>query len=1204
MPPPPPRPPGPRNHNAEASCKTGLPTTHTERPPDVDLTVETLEPDSKASAGDLPSSLRSGRTVRPPNLGQPLDTHLTSDTRRAKANDEDDPRGAHLQHPPGQLPRRPFAPSDIRSYLASPEGKNSEEAIRAESKHPDLKGLNADRHHRYKRIATPRVITLNIRGLSAAESASRSRLKRVRQTLKSLAGRADVICLQEVMCDLKSLVGLKLLPGFRAYANPSRTAILIRESLLVDCAIVERILDSGYIHSVEVTPTGPNSVFLASWTVLNVYLQCGATAEARSKRANQIELLSKYTPPTDFLLATGDWNMVLSDNDTSSGSHEASRPEDRKSLRSALHDLHLREAYQPDHTRFGVNAAGNYTSSRLDRHYYSHSTSLQTIMKPSCEVLPLPIAARANPEKGIAALTDHRPVLLIFQPNGVEKGFRFKIPSHVADDTLLHKAIEAEWATVKKPNNPIHLLSNFKKLIVKHARAAMAERRSLAESNSARLTVAISLLGRGLAGTRPIVLRRRFGGVAPDLVHLFKRDFEEHKGSAFPALTNFIAGQLAEPSFSPPPTQEKRVPFNFLKYAKNTLPSSREHITSLDTDAGVVDRAEDIAAELKKHWEPIWAKKNIPWSKIRDYLATYPKRVCQQVKRITLKIVRATILKPRQSSAGRDGIPFSLYKALVDIAAPIFLKVIQHLESGKPANRSFNWADIFFIPKKRGIKTALQTRPISVSNTDNRIIANCLLSVLALPLNSFVDPSQHAFLHGRSIETPIRRVNQRFYEALSSQEQLQVLLIDFAKAFDSVSTKFLFSLLRHIGIPEWALNIVHALYAKVKARPILAEKHRVWINMADGLKQGCPLSPVFFAVVMDPLLYCLKQIHQVEPLGFADDLSVIYSEVGTGNAIAKTIDAYSRVSGPLVNFTKTVILCTLGDGEDALDELPLTWNAVKCSEFERYLGTFVGRKVDVNKVFMQAWDKLTNRLRQYTPVKHTFNLQGRVDIANSFLLPLFSFLFRFYMMTKSFMDDVEKAIAKWVVPNSRYQFDHLTTLPAAGGIHRPLRSVFLTNIATLLRKTDDPPAPDDFEYDLSSCHMAMHRRIAARYYHHLCDTPPPPMKPSRIFSAPFAMPMTRRSRPWWLRSAGPEDGTTQLRRSLPIGSAVMSAPSQLRSPPSSVRISSNLSTTACPPNIGLGTSQTPTPSALCVVSRMRRSITSTPIARSPLTLSP
>ena len=48
------------------------------------------------------------------------------------------------------------------------------------------------------------------------------------------------------------------------------------------------------------------------------------------------------------------------------------------------------------------------------------------------------------------------------------------------------------------------------------------------------------------------------------------------------------------------------------------------------------------------------------------------------------------------------------------------------------------------------------------------------------------------------------------------------------------------------------------------------------------------------------------------------------------------------------------------------------------------------------------------------------------------------------MMNQSFMADVEKAIANWVVPNKRYTFEHLTTLTAAGGIHRPLRSIFLT----------------------------------------------------------------------------------------------------------------------------------------------------------------
>ena len=82
-----------------------------------------------------------------------------------------------------------------------------------------------------------------------------------------------------------------------------------------------------------------------------------------------------------------------------------------------------------------------------------------------------------------------------------------------------------------------------------------------------------------------------------------------------------------------------------------------------------------------------------------------------------------------------------------------------------------------------------------------------------------------------------------------------------------------------------------------------------------------------------PLFHFLESIHQVEPLGYADDLSVMYSSARSGNPIAKTIDSYSLVAGPLVNFAKTVIVCTVGDGEDALDELPLTWAEVHCSNF-------------------------------------------------------------------------------------------------------------------------------------------------------------------------------------------------------------------------------------------------------------------------------
>ena len=613
MPPPPPRPPSGRNHNAEASCKIRPLVARARRPADFDLTVEAPHPNGEAPAVfDLtvespahpsPSHPRNSdlRASGPLNAGCPPATDLEADSRRANGIAGGAPRQACRAYPSTTPPRRPSVPTDIRSYLPRPSMSSPSAAGNADSKLPDLSGLNPALYHRYKRIATPRVITFNIRGLSMSENADRTRSRRVRTTLRALAKLADVILLQETMCNLKNLDGLRLIPGFKAFVNPGSTAIFIRISLLEGCTLKHTIIDPGFIHSVDVVPREDASpIFLASWSVLNVYLKCGVKATDLSKRRSQLQLLNRYTSPTDFLLAAGDWNMVLSSNDTSTGSHAASYAQDQKSLRNALHHLGLNEAYQPDFTRKGPTPSGSIAGSRLDRPYYSHSTPYQTVMKASSEVLPFPFsdAAKAQVDKGIAALTDHWPVRMLFHPNSIEQGFRFKIPKHVAKDPALIEAIEAEWSTTDKPDHPIHLLSSFKKVILAQARSSMAARRTKATSNSARLTVAITLLNRGLAGVRPIVLRRRFGAIAPDLVHLFKQDYTEHKGRSFPALTSLVADLMAEPSVSPPPSQEKRVPFNFLKFAKNTLPSSREHITSLAKGSDVIDRAADIAAEL------------------------------------------------------------------------------------------------------------------------------------------------------------------------------------------------------------------------------------------------------------------------------------------------------------------------------------------------------------------------------------------------------------------------------------------------------------------------------------------------------------------------------------------------------------------------------------------------------------------------------
>ena len=95
------------------------------------------------------------------------------------------------------------------------------------------------------------------------------------------------------------------------------------------------------------------------------------------------------------------------------------------------------------------------------------------------------------------------------------------------------------------------------------------------------------------------------------------------------------------------------------------------------------------------------------------------------------------------------------------------------------------------------------------------------------------------------------------------------LFLDFAKAYDSVSRRYLLTLMCRIGVPHSYCCLVDGLFTETEAKPIMRSGHGVRIYMEDGLKQGCPLSPLF-VLAMDPLMTRLAEVTMVEEKAFAD----------------------------------------------------------------------------------------------------------------------------------------------------------------------------------------------------------------------------------------------------------------------------------------------------------------------------------------------
>ena len=557
-------------------------------------------------------------------------------------------------------------------------------------------------------------------------------------------------------------------------------------------------------------------------------------------------------------------------------------------------------------------------------------------------------------------------------------------------------------------------------------------------------------------------------------------------------------GKYIQGVFKSGPIAKRKGRENFLKSASHTLPHGKQHLSHLVTDTG--DRIEasgDMASALKKAWEPVWGHTNPSPEVISDYLGSYLKRASKPFPKLSVEHFRTVMSKPRDSSTGPDGIPFSVYRHLVDIAAPLLYRYALSMSCGGRTNKSFNFTNLFFFPKDESGE-ANRTRPISVSNTDNRIIANVVRRVISPNIYSILDESQTAFAPGKHIEEPIYRFSTKFYTAQSLGDSYSILFHDFAKAYDSMSREYLFSLLRKIGTPAWIIRIIRSLYSNVVAFPILTDPHKVTINMTNGLKQGCPLSPILFNLGLDPLLSKIAD-NDIDEEAYCDDLGVGTNDWNKFPSVLQDITTFNLASGMKSNPSKCFIITTDDSPPDLRSLLPDTWSTVRLTDRYKYLGVLIGPGVNINDVFHEAWLKLECRVARYMPLKSFYNTQNRVIISNAFLSPIFSYLFRFYMMGEDYHRDVERLLSTWLVPARRFRYDHLTAKTREVGLTQPLQDVFKLNIAALLRMRPSLPKPSVGDAgpayhwgDGASLHMDEHIQRAVYFFHALTDLHPSP----------------------------------------------------------------------------------------------------------------
>uniref|UniRef100_A0A8C5MQT2 Reverse transcriptase domain-containing protein n=1 Tax=Leptobrachium leishanense TaxID=445787 RepID=A0A8C5MQT2_9ANUR len=206
---------------------------------------------------------------------------------------------------------------------------------------------------------------------------------------------------------------------------------------------------------------------------------------------------------------------------------------------------------------------------------------------------------------------------------------------------------------------------------------------------------------------------------------------------------------------------------------------------------------------------------------------------------------------------GPDGFSAFYYKTFAQTLSPHLHKFFLSLWEGAPAD--FLRSDIILVPKEGKDPSYLQNnRPISLLNVDYKIFTKILANRLNSILASIIHPDQVGFIPGRHAFANTRRAVVLMEHMAGTRLPSLLISLDAEKAFHRLEWPFLFRLLTTWGFPMTFLSVLRSLYNSPTSAVITPGTVPTGFSIGNGTQQSCPLSPLLFALSLEPLLSAIR----------------------------------------------------------------------------------------------------------------------------------------------------------------------------------------------------------------------------------------------------------------------------------------------------------------------------------------------------------
>ncbi|XP_039033851.1 uncharacterized protein LOC120169819 [Hibiscus syriacus] len=313
------------------------------------------------------------------------------------------------------------------------------------------------------------------------------------------------------------------------------------------------------------------------------------------------------------------------------------------------------------------------------------------------------------------------------------------------------------------------------------------------------------------------------------------------------------------------------------------------------------------------------------------------------------EIKDALFRQGNNKSPSPDGYTPWFFKVAWDIVCNDFLKAVRYFFQTSIILPAFNATVLVLAPKSLNVCMAKGFRPISCCYVFYKTITRILVSRLALFFPDMISLNQSVFVKGRNIadNTLLAQETVKGYSRKNLSPRCTIK-VDLHKAFDSIGWDFLMTVLEAMGLPEVFCGWIKACITTPRYSISLNGSLVGFFKGAKGVRQGDPLSPYLFVIVMNVLstlldAVAMNGVFKFHPkckriplthLCFADDLLLFcHGSLDAILGVVSTLEKFYEISGLKLNALKSELFAC-GVARDELEVIQSridNWSSRKLS---------------------------------------------------------------------------------------------------------------------------------------------------------------------------------------------------------------------------------------------------------------------------------